>query len=238
MTSTASAADTASEPRHASGAGPRTARRAQTRERLIAAAVGVFAERGVIGASVEEISESAGFTRGAFYSNFADKDDLVLAMLQHYTERDFEIVQEITARLTDDAALRRQPPGVLINMALARLFGDAKSERNAVLARHEMDLYAARRPPLRQPYRQYCDQLQERVAALIDGTLETIGLQFTIDSRTAIELLHASASRAQMNALLRDAAPESGSMEVLLTAITRPVDGPDANRVAPTQCRD
>jgi hypothetical protein len=41
-----------------------------------------------------------------------------------------------------------------------------------------------------------------------------------------------------MNALLRDAAPESGSMEVLLTAITRPVDGPDANRVAPTQCRD
>ena len=49
-----------------------TARRAATRERLIDAAIDVFAEKGVLGASVEEICEDAGFTRGAFYSNFDD----------------------------------------------------------------------------------------------------------------------------------------------------------------------
>src|SRR4029079_385718 len=59
-----------------------TARRAQTRDRLMAAAISIFAARGIIGASVEEICEAAGFTRGAFYSNFADKDALVLALLQ------------------------------------------------------------------------------------------------------------------------------------------------------------
>ena len=61
---------------------PVTARRAQTQERLMAAAGRVFAERGIIGASVEEICEAAGFTRGAFYSNFADKDALVLALIR------------------------------------------------------------------------------------------------------------------------------------------------------------
>ena len=68
-------------------AGPLTARRARTRQRLMAAAVAVFAERGVIGSSVEEICEAAGFTRGAFYSNFADKDALVLALIEQGDRR-------------------------------------------------------------------------------------------------------------------------------------------------------
>ena len=66
---------------------PITARRAQTRERLLAAAVAVFADRGINGASVEEICEAAGFTRGAFYSNFADKSELVLALLEAQHDR-------------------------------------------------------------------------------------------------------------------------------------------------------
>ena len=43
----------------------------------------MFADRGINGASVEEICEAAGYTRGAFYSNFADKSELVLALLAH-----------------------------------------------------------------------------------------------------------------------------------------------------------
>lgn len=61
---------------------PLTARRAQTRERLLTAARTVFAEHGVEGASVEEICEAAGFTRGAFYSNFSSRSDLVLALIR------------------------------------------------------------------------------------------------------------------------------------------------------------
>ena len=61
-----------------------SARRSATRDRLVDAALGVFAEKGVVGASVEEISEAAGFTRGAFYSNFESKDELCLAALDHF----------------------------------------------------------------------------------------------------------------------------------------------------------
>lgn len=56
--------------------------RQQTRQRLLAAAAVVIAREGYQGASVEDISAEAGFSRGAFYSNFDDKDELFLALLE------------------------------------------------------------------------------------------------------------------------------------------------------------
>ncbi|MDQ1129780.1 TetR/AcrR family transcriptional regulator [Microbacterium sp. SORGH_AS_0888] len=57
-------------------------RRSETRRRLLAAAAELFDERGTISQSVEEISTRAGYTRGAFYSNFATVDELYLALHQ------------------------------------------------------------------------------------------------------------------------------------------------------------
>jgi AcrR family transcriptional regulator len=42
----------------------------------------VFIERGFAGASVERIAEAAGYTRGAFYSNFGSKEELFAELLQ------------------------------------------------------------------------------------------------------------------------------------------------------------
>ncbi|MGI8405326.1 MAG: TetR/AcrR family transcriptional regulator [Thermomicrobiales bacterium] len=69
--------------------------RAQTRDRLLTAATALFAEKGVNGAPVEQIAERAGFSRGAFYSNFADKQELVLALLEQRTRREYEEVKEL-----------------------------------------------------------------------------------------------------------------------------------------------
>lgn len=57
--------------------------KAQTKERLIAAARTVFARRGFHGASVEEIAAEAGFSTGALYSNFDGKEALFLALMDH-----------------------------------------------------------------------------------------------------------------------------------------------------------
>lgn len=67
-------------------------RRRQTRERLLEAAREVFAAKGVHGASVEEICELAGFTRGAFYSNYTDKDELTLDLLEREQRLAFDRV--------------------------------------------------------------------------------------------------------------------------------------------------
>ncbi|MET1072760.1 MAG: TetR/AcrR family transcriptional regulator [Umezawaea sp.] len=77
--------------------------RARTRARLIDAAAELFAERGVNGASVEQIAERAGYSRGAFYGNFEDKGDLVLALLEHRTKAEFD---EVSALNGDQDAFR------------------------------------------------------------------------------------------------------------------------------------
>lgn len=53
----------------------------RTRELLLEAAAAVFGREGFEGASVEEVAEEAGFSKGAVYSNFGGKDDLFLALL-------------------------------------------------------------------------------------------------------------------------------------------------------------
>jgi AcrR family transcriptional regulator len=58
-----------------------------TCEKLFEAAVRVFEDQGIGGASIEAIAAAAGFTRGAFYSNFDSKDELIIAMLEEHVEQ-------------------------------------------------------------------------------------------------------------------------------------------------------
>lgn len=69
----------------------------RTRSRLLAAAAEVFAETGVAGASVERIADRAGYTRGAFYGHFTDKDALVAALLEERTRRERDEVAGLAA---------------------------------------------------------------------------------------------------------------------------------------------
>jgi AcrR family transcriptional regulator len=55
---------------------------ARTRSALLDAAEQAFIERGFLGASIEAITERAGFSRGAFYSNFDSKEQLFAELLQ------------------------------------------------------------------------------------------------------------------------------------------------------------
>ena len=54
--------------------------RDQTRQRLLDAAQSIFITKGFVAASVEDIAEQAGYTRGAFYSNFGSKSELLLQL--------------------------------------------------------------------------------------------------------------------------------------------------------------
>ena len=72
----------------------RKEKQAETRERLLDAAERVFLRRGLQGSSVEEISAEAGFTRGAFYSNFKSKDELFVELLQDRVYRQYAEMAE------------------------------------------------------------------------------------------------------------------------------------------------
>lgn len=60
----------------------RQEKKIQTRERLLDAAAEVFARRGVEAASLDEVAAAAGFTKGAVYSNFASKTELLIALIR------------------------------------------------------------------------------------------------------------------------------------------------------------
>jgi AcrR family transcriptional regulator len=70
---------------------------------LFEAAASVFEEQGINAASIEAIAAAAGFTRGAFYSNFASKDELIIAMLEDHVALSIRRCLELLADHKDPA---------------------------------------------------------------------------------------------------------------------------------------
>jgi AcrR family transcriptional regulator len=108
----------------------REQQRAQTRERLLDAAAEVVAARGLEGASIDEISDRAGYTRGAFYSNFSGKPELLVELcelrLRRYAERIVPIInatpeQDRVARAARLLMQREPDVDILLLVELARL---------------------------------------------------------------------------------------------------------------------
>jgi len=75
--------------------------RDDTRRRLFVAAAQVFERVGIGAASVEDICDEAGLTRGALYSNFANKDELVMAMIDDHVEADLVEMERLRNMAVD-----------------------------------------------------------------------------------------------------------------------------------------
>ncbi|MBC8642550.1 TetR/AcrR family transcriptional regulator [Caballeronia sp. EK] len=73
----------------------RAERKERTRERLLEAAETMFVRKGLAATSVDDISEEAGYTRGAFYSNFDSKAEVLIELLRHDVERTCTNMQAI-----------------------------------------------------------------------------------------------------------------------------------------------
>ena len=132
---------TASRPKRLT----RDEQRQRTRAALVDAAAKVFIERGFTGASVEAIAAEAGYTRGAFYANFASKEELFVEVLQRRIydvyRRIGEQSQEPETRLSMRALgerlaeMQRHPDGAwLFRLWLEVLAHAERDERLRTLA--------------------------------------------------------------------------------------------------------
>ncbi len=72
--------------------------RLETRTKLLESAAQLFAKGGYEGASVDLIAESAGYSKGAFYSNFKSKEAIFLALLDAHKRREIEALAQLLAR--------------------------------------------------------------------------------------------------------------------------------------------
>ena len=115
--------------------------RDDTRDKLFEAAASVFEEQGINAASIEKIAAAAGFTRGAFYSNFASKDELIVAMLEDHVEqtirRNLDLLakhqdlQDFIAAFRDMDRARQDPLGrsPLLHMEMILFVARAEKRR-------------------------------------------------------------------------------------------------------------
>src|SRR5260370_29099962 len=62
----------------------RQRRKAETRSLLLEAGLHVVAERGIELASLDEVAQAAGFTKGAIYRQFPSKGAFLLALFEQY----------------------------------------------------------------------------------------------------------------------------------------------------------
>ena len=91
------------------GARPtRDERRAATRAALLRSASRSICEHGMDGASIDRIAEEAGYTKGAFYANFASKEELFLVMLDEKFAAELERLETAMAGFGEPADEARQ----------------------------------------------------------------------------------------------------------------------------------
>src|SRR6201987_3950399 len=136
--------------------------RDDTRDKLFEAAARVFEEQGIGGASIEAIAAAAGFTRGAFYSNFKSKDELIIAMLEDH------VAQSIRRNLDLRAEHKTMPEFLNALRSMDRSRQDPLGR--SPLLHMEMILFVARaekrRPELAKRLRARRQMVPELVAII------------------------------------------------------------------------
>ena len=152
---------------------------ARTRAELIAAAREVFLARGFHAATLEEIAERAGYTKGAVYSNFAGKDDLFLALLaEHYAGR----VELYSTLVVGDGDGDGDAEGTY--RALARLMlGAYERQPEWWPLVSDFTSHAARQPVLLERLRETREVFLDALAGMSDALSEQHGLTFALPAR-------------------------------------------------------
>lgn len=144
----------------------RSEQQALTRAHLRQAAQHEFAFRGVSATSIDRISESAGFSRGAFYSNYAGKHDLLLELLEEHQTQEIEAWQTLLAAegSFDD----------LLPILQAR-FDAFALNTSLFLFDFELRLEAMRNPEISERYSMHLSRICERADALAAALIRRSG---------------------------------------------------------------
>jgi AcrR family transcriptional regulator len=159
-------------------------RREMTRFHLLAAAAQVFARKGFHGASIDDVAAAAGFTKGAVYSNFKNKEDLFLGVLDQRIAEQFVAVR---AALAEAAAL---PPDARSNLFTGLTTEWLWGNEEWQLLMLEFSLYAVRNPHARRKLAERTRLDEELLQPLIEAELDRAGNEppIPVDQLTAIFL--------------------------------------------------
>ncbi|MFJ5137807.1 TetR/AcrR family transcriptional regulator [Streptomyces sp. NPDC088707] len=199
-----------------------TRRRPRTRAALLKAALETFAEHGFHATTIEQICERAGYTRGAYYSNFASKEELFLALFDEHSDRTVRrLAESIDALTAEEYTLAR-----LAELA-ARVEPD---ERDWYLVTTEFTLHAIRDPQAAWVLARHDARLRTEIARGLTLVLRRAGRELTVDADRFARLLIALREGGLAQSYVEPAELPPGSLErqflaPLLEVSTRQIPG-------------
>ena len=144
-----------------------------TRKKLKKAALDVFAEKSVDAATVEEITEKADVGKGTLYQHFADKEEIVLTLVEdavnHLIEaiRSYETVPETLENMLEHLLNAHYRFSVEAREEFLMLF------QGKLLLRLESDTL----DELEEPYMRYLEEIEEQVSSYLSPRIAAIKIR-------------------------------------------------------------
>lgn len=158
----------------------RTQQQQETKEMLFAAAIEQIMKFGFDKTSINSISEGAGFSKGAFFSNFKNKYDLLLQLTD-------KLKSEERFNLKSALAIDNENSTISIN-GLNSYVDQIKNNTICVILDIEMQLIASRD----QNFKQYYDQLQrennESLGEIICSVFKSEGVQPSLPNKSLAQI--------------------------------------------------
>jgi AcrR family transcriptional regulator len=150
--------------------------KARTRRQLLDAAAKVIARKGFAGASVEEIADTAGYTVGAFYSNFESKEQLLVELVVDQRARSIAALTAVFSGVDADLADQL--------VALSHRLGEIADQGAAFAAPGESGAGPLRSPAVRRAVAGQLRGQMEELEQLLAGVLERQGVAAGVSAAT------------------------------------------------------
>jgi AcrR family transcriptional regulator len=180
----------------------RVEQREVTRQRLIEAAARVFCRTGFEAAPIDLIAEEAGFSRGAFYSNFESKDELFVELISRHLDAEVTTLSHALDRIKSAADLAP---------AIERRYRVLGEDHSWCLLTTEFQLYTMRGGMKAEEFGEIYESYRQRVGDLIAIHFERLGIESRLTPYefgvSQIALAHGLALQRAANQSLKDTLP-------------------------------
>lgn len=199
-------------------------RRQLTRDALVASAAEVFTQKGFHAASLDEIADAAGFTRGAIYSNFGSKEELLFAV---YDRLDDLTLAGMADALDEPGGGDPSRDATAAAAVWGRLLGRS---RDMLALSLELHLYALRNPEARERLARLEQQASEKLAAFIEDAFERQGRQLHMPAADLADIGRAAVNGLELAAAVNEggAARYRSLIETLFVLLAQAAAGSDS----------
>jgi AcrR family transcriptional regulator len=168
----------------------RAEQREQTRGCLVAAAAKVFTRRGYDNASLDEVAEEAGFTKGAVYSNFKGKEDLFLATIDTHFEERLQPIKRVMQEEPDEQGTA--------HAAGMDFMDKLNRDPDYFVLFFEFWAYAQRNPGVKKKFLPRVQRFRSALAELFEAKSDVTGLELPMPTEQLASMLIAMAAGVAM----------------------------------------